>query len=108
MQRVCDLGLHEKVHILAGVGPMKSDRQAHFMAEEVPGMEIPPELVRRMEKTPKAAQPEEGIQICCEVIEQVREVPGISGVHIMAVHWAEAVPEIIKRTGLDRRYRPTH
>lgn len=101
MDRVRDQGLDEKVHILAGVGPMKSDRQAHFMANEVPGMEIPPELVRRMEKTPPAAQADEGIQICCEVIEQVREIPGVSGVHIMAVHWAEAVPEIVKRTGLD-------
>jgi hypothetical protein len=53
-----------------------------------------------MEKTPKAAQPEEGIKICCEIIEQVREIPGVAGLHIMAVHWAEAVPEIVARSGL--------
>ena len=53
-----------------------------------------------MEKTPKAAQPEEGIQICTEIIEQVKSISGISGIHIMAVNWAESVPEIVKRVGL--------
>jgi 5,10-methylenetetrahydrofolate reductase len=100
MEQVCDLGLHEKVFILAGVGPFKSSRSADYMATKVAGMEVPAELVGRMEKTPKAAQPEEGIRICCEIIEQVREIPGVAGVHIMAVHWTEAVPEIVTRTGL--------
>jgi len=53
-----------------------------------------------MAKTPKAVQPEEGIRICCEIIEQVRDIPGVAGLHIMAVHWAEAVPEIVTRAGL--------
>jgi methylenetetrahydrofolate reductase (NADPH) len=53
-----------------------------------------------MRKTPPAGRLEEGIRICCEIIEQVREIPGVRGVHIMAVHWAEAVPEIVKRVGL--------
>ncbi len=100
MAKVCELGLHERVYIMAGVGPLKSVRQAEFMATQVPGMDVPAKLVERMAKTPRAAQPEEGIRICCEIIEQVREVPGVAGVHIMAVHWAEAVPEIVKRAGL--------
>jgi methylenetetrahydrofolate reductase (NADPH) len=100
MARVCDMGLHEKVYIMAGVGPVKSAGQARFMAENVAGMEVPQQIVDRMIKTPKAAQPEEGIQICTEIIEQVREIPGIAGIHIMAVHWAAAVPEIVKRVGL--------
>lgn len=100
MQRVNDLGLVEQVYILAGVGPLKSYRQAKFMAEKVPGMEVPSAMVERIKKTPSAAQPEEGIQICCEIIEEVRQIPGVCGVHIMAVHWAEAVPEIVRRTGL--------
>lgn len=103
MEQVCELGLHEKVFILAGVGPFKSSRSADYMATKVAGMEVPAELVDRMEKTPKAAQPEEGIRICCEVIEQVREIPGVAGVHIMAVHWTEAVPEIVTRSGLRTR-----
>ena len=100
MQQAGDLGLHEQVYILAGVGPFKSSRMASFMATQVPGMDVPQDLVERMQKTPKAAQPEEGIRICCEIIEQVRSIPGVAGLHIMAVHWTEAVPEIVKRCGL--------
>ena len=103
MAAVRDLGLHEQVYILAGVGPVKSAGQANFMATKVAGMEVPDALVQRMSKTPKAAQPEEGIRICTEIIEQVREIPGVAGVHIMAVHWAEAVPEIVTRVGLHPR-----
>ncbi len=107
MAQVCDLGLHERVYILAGVGPFKSARQASFMATKVAGMDVPQSLVDRMEKTPKAAQPEEGIRVCCEIIERVREIPGVAGVHIMAVHWTEAVPEIVARVGLYPRPSPT-
>ncbi len=89
MEQVRNLGLHEKVHILAGVGPLKSSRMAQFMANNIPGLDVPTEIVARMEKTPKAAQPEEGIQICTEIIDQVRSIIGISGIHIMAVNWSE-------------------
>ncbi len=100
MTKVHDLGLDEKVYIMAGVGPLKSARQAQFMAAKVAGMDVPQEIIDRMKKTPKAAQSEEGIRICCEIIEQVRDIPGVAGLHIMAVHWAEAVPEIVERVGL--------
>lgn len=100
MDEVANLGLHEKVFILAGVGPLKSVRQARYMASKVAGMDIPNKIIERMEKTPPAAQPEEGIRICCEIVEQVRELPGVAGLHIMAVHWADAVPEIVSRVGL--------
>jgi len=100
MAAVCDLGLDKKVYILAGVGPLKSSRQASYMAMKLAGMDVPQEIVSRMEKTPKASQPEEGIQICCEVIEQVREIPGVAGLHIMAVSWSESIPEIVQRSGL--------
>jgi methylenetetrahydrofolate reductase (NADPH) len=103
MTIVRDLGLDEKVFIMAGVGPLKSFRQAMFMANKVAGMEISEEIINRMRKTPKAAQPEEGIRICCEIIEQVRDIPGVAGLHIMAVHWANAVPEVVKRVGLAPR-----
>jgi methylenetetrahydrofolate reductase (NADPH) len=105
MKQVIDLGLHEQVYILAGVGPLKSVRAAEFMAAKVAGMDVPQELVDRMAKTPKAAQPEQGIRICTEIIEQVREIPGVAGLHIMAVHWADSVPEIVSRAGLYPRPR---
>jgi methylenetetrahydrofolate reductase (NADPH) len=106
MAQVCDLGLDEKVFILAGVGPFKSARMAQFMATSVAGMDVPQELVHRMERTPKAAQPLEGIRICLEIIESVRGIPGVSGLHIMAVHWSEAVPEIVSQAGLYPRVIP--
>jgi methylenetetrahydrofolate reductase (NADPH) len=100
MARVRDLGLEEKVYILSGVGPLKSARMAQFMATKIAGMDVPESIQERMRKTPKAAQPAEGIRICGEIIEQVREIPGVAGVHVMAVHWAEAVPEIVTQAGL--------
>ncbi|MGB3714583.1 MAG: methylenetetrahydrofolate reductase [Candidatus Promineifilaceae bacterium] len=100
MKQVCDLGLHEQVYIFAGVGPLKSVRTAEFMATKVAGMDVPQTLIDRMAKTPKAAQPEEGIRICTEIIEQVREIQGVAGLHIMAIHWADSVPEIVSRVGL--------
>lgn len=106
VQRAVDLGLDKQVYILAGVGPLKSAEQARYMATQVAGMDVPESIVNRMVKTPKAAQPEEGIRICVEIIEQVRQRPGVAGLHIMAVHWADAVPEIVTRAGLCPR--PAH
>ena len=100
MKMVRDLGLHEKVYILAGVGPIKSLGAARYMATKVPGMDVPDEIVDRMKKTPKEKRAEEGIKICTEIIQQVQEIPGVRGVHIMAIEWEEAVPEIVERAGL--------
>lgn len=100
MKRVCDLGLHEKVYILAGVSPIKTLGAARYMAKFVPGMDVPSEIVKRMEEAPKDKREEEGIQICVEVIRQVREIPGVAGIHLMAIEWEEAVPEITERAGL--------
>jgi methylenetetrahydrofolate reductase (NADPH) len=100
MAQVCDLGLYERVHILAGVGPIKSAGAARFMAERVAGMDVPQAIVQRMAKTPKAAQPAEGIEICIEILEQVRQIEGVAGVHVIAIQWPEAVPEIVERSGL--------
>jgi methylenetetrahydrofolate reductase (NADPH) len=100
MARVRDLGLHERVHIIAGVAPIRSAGGARFMAENVAGMDVPQAIVDRMAKTPRAAQPAEGVEICLEVIEQVRGVEGVAGIHITAINWAEIVPEIVRRAGL--------
>jgi len=100
MKRVCDMGLHEKVYILAGVAPIKSLGAARYMATKVPGMDVPDEIIERMRKTPREKRKEEGIEICVEIIQQVREIPGVRGVHIMAIEWEEAVPEIVKRAKL--------
>lgn len=100
MAKVRDYNLDKKVYILAGVGPLKTARTAQFMAEKIPGIDIPEKIIERMVKTPKAAQAQEGMDICCEIIEQVRAIKGVAGIHIMAVSWPEAIAEIVRRAGL--------
>ncbi|MFP4039324.1 MAG: methylenetetrahydrofolate reductase [Desulfosudaceae bacterium] len=100
MKGVRDRGLHEKIFIMAGVTPMKSAGMAKFMKNRVPGMDVPDEVVKRLSDTPKEKQAEEGVNICVETIERLKEMEGISGFHIMAIEWEEKVPEIAKRAGL--------
>ena len=105
MQRVRDLGLHEKAFILVGVGPLRSDKAAEFMRRKVPGVVIPDEIVNRLRQTPKARQREEGKQICVEIIQQVREIEGVAGIHLMAYRQEELVAEIVQAAGLLPRPR---
>jgi len=100
MKMVCDRGLHEKVHILAGMTPMKTAGMAKYMKKRVPGMDVPDEVVKRLADTPKEKQGEEGIKICIEAIQRLKEVQGVRGFHIMAIEWEEKVPEIVEAAGL--------
>ncbi len=100
MRRLVDRGLHEKVYILAGMTPMKSAGMAKFMKNRVPGMDVPDEVVERLAGVPKDKQAQEGIDICVEAIQRLKEVKGVSGFHIMAIEWEEKVPEIVERSGL--------
>jgi methylenetetrahydrofolate reductase (NADPH) len=100
MKRAGDKGLLDKVYILAGLTPMKSAGMAKYMKNRVPGMDVPDELVKRLSDTPKEKQGDEGIKICIESIEQLKEVEGVKGFHIMAIEWEEKVPGIVKAAGL--------
>jgi methylenetetrahydrofolate reductase (NADPH) len=100
MKGVRDRGLHEEVYILAGITPMKSLGMAGYMKNNVPGMDIPDEIISRLAGVPKEKQAEEGITICLETIARLREIKGVSGFHIMAIEWEEKVPEIVERAGL--------
>jgi CO dehydrogenase/acetyl-CoA synthase delta subunit len=101
MEMVRDLGLHEKVYILAGVTPPKSVGMARYMKNFVPGLDVTDEVIERLKgaKDPK----EEGINICVDIIKQVSEIPGVAGVHVMAIEWEQAVPEIVSLAGLSPR-----
>lgn len=98
MEQVRAQGLHERTYILPSILPIKSVAMARRMRENVPGLRIPDELVRRMEAATDAR--EVGIGFCGELIEQLRAVPGVRGVHVMAVAWEEAVPRIVREAGL--------
>jgi len=98
MEQVRQRGLHERTHILAGVMPLTSHKVAMYMKNKVSGMIVPDEVVDRMRSAsdPKA----EGLRLCHEQIEHLRGIEGVHGVHIMAVAWEEAVPQIVRDAGL--------
>jgi methylenetetrahydrofolate reductase (NADPH) len=100
MEGVREKGLHKKCYILAGVTPCKSLGAARYMANRVPGMDVPKEIVDRMASVPKEKQAEEGVTICVETIERLKKVEGVAGFHIMAIEWEEKVEEICERAGL--------
>jgi len=102
MARVRDLGLDRRVAILAGVAPVRSAKAAMYMRDSVPGMEVPDWVVRRMEQagSEKSRREEEGLRMCVELIERIREIPGVSGFHLMPINWEDAVGEICRRARL--------
>jgi methylenetetrahydrofolate reductase (NADPH) len=93
-------GLTEKVQILAGVTPLKSVGMARYMSKKVAGIDIPEAITKRMGEVPKEKAIDEGIKICLETIAQLRDIKGVSGVHIMAIEWEEKVGEIVESAGL--------
>ncbi len=100
IQMAKERGLTEKVYILGGVTPLKSARMAKYMKSKVAGMDVPDEVIRRMEGVPSKNQAAEGIKICVETIEVLKETKGVHGIHIMAIEWEEKVREIVERAGL--------
>lgn len=100
MQGIVDRGLHEKVYILAGFTPMKGVGMAKYMKNRVPGMDVPDDIIKRLQGVPKEKQADEGVNICIEHIQELKEVKGVAGFHIMAIEWEEKVPEIVERAGL--------
>jgi methylenetetrahydrofolate reductase (NADPH) len=100
VKRANDMGLTEKVYILAGVTPMKSIGMARYMKNNVPGMDVPDELIKRLQGVERKKVADEGIKIACEQIEEFKEMKGISGVHLMAIEWEHKVPEIAELAGM--------
>ncbi|MGD2176285.1 MAG: methylenetetrahydrofolate reductase [Anaerolineae bacterium] len=111
MEQVVDMGLHEKVYILAGVGPIKSIGAAKYMKNYVPGMIVRDEWIDGLRaaiadipKEEKKARREvlrkQGITACSEQIKELREIEGVAGVHVMAIEWEEAVRPIVEGAGL--------
>ena len=98
MKLVVEQGLHEKVYIMAGITPVRSSRALKYMKAEVAGITIPDELIERMDgaEDPK----EEGVKIACEMIERVKGIEGVSGLHLMPIGWESITPVILEKTGL--------
>ncbi|MCC6346991.1 MAG: methylenetetrahydrofolate reductase [Nitrospirales bacterium] len=110
MEVVRNLGVHERTAILGGIIVPRSAMMLKYMDASVAGVSVPPALIQRMMKARDAAgddkkkakelQEAEGIRIAVELIRQVLEIPGIKGVHIQAIEWESAMPEIVKAAGL--------
>ncbi|GLI36314.1 methylenetetrahydrofolate reductase [Desulforhabdus amnigena] len=100
MKMACDMGLDKKCFIMAGLTPLKSAGMANYMNKRVSGITIPDEIIQRIKGVPKDQQAEEGIKLLIEQIEEVKEIPGIAGVHVMAIEWEEKIPEIMERAKL--------
>lgn len=98
MQRVCDKGLHQRVFILAGVGPLASARAATWIRDNVPGVHIPDAIITRLSGAEK--QKQEGIKICIELMQQLKEIEGVAGVHVMAYRQEQHVAEIVAASGV--------
>lgn len=98
MEMVTERGLDKQVHILGGVIPIRSAGMVRYMRDHVPGISVPDEIVARIGSAENAK--EEGKGIALEIIEQLKEMPGVHGIHIMAVGWEDIIPEITEKAGL--------
>jgi methylenetetrahydrofolate reductase (NADPH) len=103
MGQVVDRGLADRVFVLGGITPLKSVRMAEYMKNNVAGMDVPDEVIERMKGVPAKEQRQEGITIAVETIQALKEIKGVRGVHIMAIEWEEAVPELVEKAGLSPR-----
>jgi methylenetetrahydrofolate reductase (NADPH) len=95
-----DMGLLNKVYLLAGVTPMKSVGMAKYMQKNVPGMDVPEWIIKRLEGVDKKKAGEEGIKIACEQIEEFKTMKGIAGVHLMPIEWEHKMPQILEQAKL--------
>ncbi len=104
MARARDLGLTEKAFVLCGVGPLASAKTARWIRSNVPGVHIPDAVIARLEgaKDQKA----EGKRLCIDIINEVKEIPGVSGVHVMAYRQEEYVAEMVAESGILKGRRP--
>jgi methylenetetrahydrofolate reductase (NADPH) len=103
MKGVRDRGLEKKAYILAGVIPLKSATMAEYMAAKVAGTDVPAAYIERMKGVEKKKQKQEGIKIAVETIQKLKEIKGVRGIHIMAIEWEDAVPEIVQQAKLVRK-----
>ena len=102
MAEVVDRGLAQRCAVLAGVGPLRSLRALEFVRTSVPGIHVPDHVVRRLRGVPADRVAAEGVTICVETIQALREIPGVAGVHVMAFGYERGVPEILERGGVRR------
>jgi methylenetetrahydrofolate reductase (NADPH) len=105
MAQVRDLGLDQKCAVLAGVGAVRSTRALEYMRDHVPGVQVPDDIDRRLRGVPADRQAKEGVKLAAEIIQQVAEIPGVAGVHLLVAGNERAVPEILESAQITGRHR---
>lgn len=98
MAKAVDLGLTEDCYMIVGVGVLPSARTAEWMRTNVPGVHIPDSIINRMADSAKPKK--EGRDICVEMMQEIKEIKGVSGIHVMAYRQEKYVGEIVKRSGV--------
>ena len=106
MRAVADAGLLDRVFVLVGVGPLRSAKAAEWMRAHVPGMHIPDAVIARLAGA--SDQVREGRNLCIDLIQEIRAIKGVSGVHVMAYRQEESVAEVIERSGVLAGREPWH
>ncbi|MBI3649012.1 MAG: methylenetetrahydrofolate reductase [Actinobacteria bacterium] len=103
MRQAVDSGAAEKAWILAGVYVPRSAAAARYLRDWVPGIDVPEETVRRLEGVPRDRQEEEGIRLAVEICREIREMPGVAGLHLMSIKVGRAVVRVVDELGLHPR-----
>ena len=98
MKRAVDMGLTQDAYILVGVGILPSARTASWMRENVPGVHIPDAIIDRLQGAKKPLR--EGRDICVELMQEMKEIEGVSGIHVMAYRQEKWVGDVVKRSGV--------
>ena len=104
MTKAGDLGFLDEVFLLVGVGPLASAKTAKWIRTNVPGIHIPDSVIKRLEGAQD--QKREGKQLCIDIINEVKEIKGVSGIHVMAYRQEEYVAEIVSESGVLQGRRP--
>ena len=90
----------DKVYILAGVTPIRSNRMVQYLHHNIPGVRVPHSILDRFDAAREDDYEELGVEIALEIIEKIKDKPGLNGLHLMSVGWEAIVPRIIADAGL--------
>lgn len=107
MARTAELGLLDHVWIIAGVFIPRTARATRYLRDMVPGIDVPDAVIDRMDAAPTDRQGDEGVTIALELIEQLRAIDGISGIHLMTIRNEEAIVRVVEGAGLLPRPTPS-
>ena len=105
MKRAVDLGCAERAWVLAGVYVPRSARAARYLRDQVPGIDVPEEVVRRLESVPSQRQEDEGVKLALELCHELRQIPGVAGLHLMSIKGDHAIVRVVEELGLLPRPR---